>query len=406
MIEDMKKHNMRVPNWSMSILVWLCAIFAHIPAGLKAVVPRLGTVEYYVFSALFILTLFMWFATNRITTIKKGTPFLICYIIVVVISTLKSGGSVFKLFYETMRMTIFYFVVSIAIRNSKQVFWDSLYKVSLMLLLANAVVWILFPNGFSYARIPKSYFFDTTNETPNYVIPLIALMLIGLNIKKRKKIETVVAWIILIANALMLVLINSSTSKVGIVLFVVLVIFSRKLSMLTTPRTLFYSYVGLLAIFVFFDLARLFAFIIVDILGENLTLHTRTLAWEYAKEAFALHPIIGKGYLNANVKYSVLAEFTRGRFSHSHCEFFEFLLRSGIVGTFCFGSYLYKRLSRAASFYKESKSMQIVIITVFVFLIMSINETCFSVYFYLFLAIVEGSILLPDVTIRVNHRGG
>lgn len=380
-------------RWSI-FLIWIGIIFAQIPAMFKVSVPILDIIDDYLLMGVFGITFLTWLFITDFRIPFYSFP-LIGYMIVVLFATLLNNGSVLKALYEFMKMSIFYFSISIIDSTEIDRFWKHIKAISIILLLFNFVFWIFNPFGMIVGG-SVYYFYETPNETPNYIIPLIALLLLSLEREKSTIPNKVLIYALSIANTIMLLAIDCSTGKVGIVLFLVLYIFRKKVAKVTSTKVLLIAYATLLVLLVFLNLASIFSFLIVDVLGESLTLHTRTLAWEYAKQAFKLSPIIGKGYASSIYKYSPLCEFVNGRFSHSHCEFLEYLLRGGILGTSFFGMHISKDFIASNKLYKTSSKIQIIVFTIFTFLIMSVNETCFSIYFFMFLAILEHRDVLFD----------
>lgn len=375
----------------VSFLTVLCLLCTKIPAFISMNISFFSRYESYIIMVAFVALLFFGLI-QRSLSLEKNKLWFLSYIVILLLTTLYNNGNLMKMIYEIIKMMQFFLMFSVLIKIEKNACFKTLYYSSLLLLVLNFIYWVAFPNGLFF-RDNIYYFFDTTNETPNYVIPLIVIVLLFLYKERRHSgiRKFIIPGAIIISNIAMLLSIDCSTGKVAIVLLFAMIVFSKIIVKWITPKTLFVIYIAFLILIVFLRLQELFSFIIVDILGESLTLHTRTLAWDYAWQAFLQNPFFGKGYLTVDFKYSVICEFTNGRFSHSHCEFYEILLRSGAFGVLCLGGYYMSIIRKIEKSYRESRVIQLLVFSIFVFLIMSVNETCFTAYFFMLLALLENS---------------
>lgn len=90
----------------------------------------------------------------------------------------------------------------------------------------------------------------------------------------------------------------------------------------------------------FFRVQKIFSFIIVDILGKDLTLSTRTTIWDYSLQYFAKSPIWGVGYLFPGDLYKMIL------LSGTHNFIIGILFHMGVLGIIiwiiAFGTIIYK----------------------------------------------------------------
>lgn len=359
-----------------TILCIVSLFFLFFPTGLFLFFPSLS--NYYravQFLGLFFVLLYILVSVKEIS-INKGIVLSILILLVELLSTTISGGSIFKALYEGIRLVGVLWIVSNEIKRNAFGFYDRLKMCLYIIGIAN----VLFS---FYWYENNTSLFGLNGEFPNYAIPVIAI--VALDYNKKGTIEKFVFSLFVIVNAYcMLFLIDSSTAKVGVVVLSMLFIFDRFTNKVS-PTILLYVYLGLVLAIVVFRITNSFGFVIEDVLGESITLHKRTIAWDYAFELIGAAPILGYGFLGSEYQYSIVYKYTNGWFAHPHDEILRIFLIGGIISVIlvvCMMFYIVGRLRTCYSY----KSIRIITYALFTMLIMSIVETCFNSFFYILIA--------------------
>src|SRR5690606_27936405 len=94
----------------------------------------------------------------------------------------------------------------------------------------------------------------------------------------------------------------SATSIVGISLIIIYLLLVHKgwLKSLINYKTVALSILFLFFTVVYFNNLHVFAFVIEDVLGKDLTLSTRTVIWDEAKIMISQSPLFGYGTIEGN----------------------------------------------------------------------------------------------------------
>ena len=393
----MERNNIR-ENLLLYIHTFVFLLTIKIPYFVTYTIPALKPFVRYWVLILLIVT-FLIYVTNKGFKIPIDS-FLICgvvWFVIVLTSTILNSGSVIKCIYEFAKILSFFILV--ACYDSKNA--DMLLKIASVIftvyLLFNFIFFLIHPNGIRVYEGVKQfyfggqayYFFDSVSESPNYLLTCIATIIISRCFGEQNVILKWIQNIIILCTLVMLLFINSSTSRVASILLVLMIVFHEKLFIIASPKRLTLVFLAVLLLLVVFNIREWLSFIIVDILGEDLSMHGRAGIWEMARGAFLDKPILGYGYLSDLYHNSVIYKVSAGWYTHSHCEFLEYLLHGGLLGMIPITIFSYKIIDNLEYYYKSQRLAQLLTITIFIFLLMSVNETCFTVYFFMIVAIVK-----------------
>lgn len=227
------------------------------------------------------------------------------------------------------------------IRKNQYAVIKQLKNILNCMLIINLVLILAYPRGLAtgtdYLSTPY-HFWGTKNQvTPLLVFSSMVFFLYYEYEMKCRKL--IVEQVLVMVNTLLL---GSSTGMVcvlvNILLYLVLMRHKHKndsikgkiLSWVIT--TVAFITMGM----VFFNIQRLFSFLIVDILGKDVTLSGRTAIWGKALEAIERYPIGGHGY-----GYKADRDF------YAHNLYLELLVTSGIVGFLLYSIFMVKSIVQA-----------------------------------------------------------
>ena len=136
-----------------------------------------------------------------------------------------------------------------------------------------------------------------------------------------------------------------------------------------------------------------FRWLIVDALGKDLTLTTRTLIWDNAFIEILKSPIIGKGQMGGANIADILGYSAA---THCHNEILQVLLLGGVILLTVF-LWIQIVLLLEMQKYWDDKIMHVLCYMVLVFNIMGITEPTNSHTYFLMLALVSNYYLYKKV---------
>lgn len=195
-----------------------------------------------------------------------------------------------------------------------------------ILLLVNLLLVLIFPNGIAtgtdYLSTPY-HFFGTKNQATPLLI-FASILFFMYEEYSHNYIELVLEQLLVILNVF---LYGSGTGILCVFLNISLNVFQKcqkNASQIKRSkglkRLLIFSVLLTIGV-VFFNIQNFFSFLIVDVLGKDITLSGRTDIWRNAIIAIMKHPFLGYGY-----------GFKVDRSFYSHNLFLELLVTGGING--------------------------------------------------------------------------
>lgn len=212
-----------------------------------------------------------------------------------------------------------------------------------IILLANFVIMILYPNGihstYSSAASTNYYLIGAKNQ----MVPPIIIGMVFFVENSFHKYGKLSLWSFVkcLICACELILGGSGTGIIMIIAFVILEILQRKKQLISTKV----SFIALLMIFigiVFFQMQNSFAFFIEDILHKSLTLSNRTLVWDAAFLSIQQHPIMGIG-VSSNLAGNVLLNLNyTSKNTFAHNTYLDFAVMGGIIAITLFIIFLFQ----------------------------------------------------------------
>ena len=198
-------------------------------------------------------------------------------------------------------------------------------------ILLNLFTILTHPDGlYSTTLYKANWLFGYKNQMIRLILPIISIAIIR-SYKNHGRLNLYT--IILIAiSAVSLIMSQSATSLVGLTLFLlVLFIFHKKDRKLPKAINLFTILAVVVFLYVFIVIARnmsAFSFLIVGVLGRDLTFTSRTVIWDMALKNFSQRPLFGYGYMVASdyVKMFNGIEY----YAHPHNYFLYCAMTGGI----------------------------------------------------------------------------
>lgn len=232
-------------------------------------------------------------------------------------------------------------------KYNQKMYLDVLYSIIITLLSINLLLCIMYPNGITtgidYLSTPY-YFLGNKNQiTPLLILGLFLIY----NNDKYNSIQKLTRSLIIVFNALIM---GSSTSILCVFIFFAIIFYYRKRNntnskILKNGRKSIFIAIGIMIGIVFFKIQLIFSWLIIGILGKDLSFSGRLYIWEEAIEQFLSKPLTGYGY-GHTVQLGLYA----------HNILIELLVTTGIVGLACYCIFIVCTVSWKMK-YKESASI-------------------------------------------------
>lgn len=301
--------------------------------------------------------------------LNKMILYLILFRIINIFSTVLYNGDLLKVGYTSMTIVTLFLYANYYYSNKDfDEFINVLYKIFSIFLFVNLITYICYPQGIN-PLYEEVYFLGIRTRFTEYAISGALLAYINYRNKKIKKTSLFSAIIIAFLN---IVIPKISTGFIGIICFIIFVVvlnntvkdkFDIKFNVLQIP-----IYIFIIAI-VFFRIHTYFDFIIVDVLGKDLTLTGRTEIWDSAIETIKKSNIwIGNGYSN----HGNFAPYGINDYYQAHNQILQLLYECGIIGITLFLIFINSILKTINN---PTTQYDIVIVSViYAFLVMMISE--------------------------------
>jgi len=209
-----------------------------------------------------------------------------------------------------------------------------------LILLANLFVMLIWPDGwYSGGR----WLFGMENNMLSTILPGITFCLLFSLKYKTKYIQAI---IVSLAGVSEIFLGGSATSMISIVLFATIIIISLlwKKNIQNEKVWFFASIVVSYGIIKFF-IQHYFSYLIVTLLGKDMSLSFRDIVWENALQYIPQKLIFGYGVENSAYTISKITGM------HMHNMYLDILYKCGIIGALVF----YLMLKKSAFINKKNK---------------------------------------------------
>ena len=332
-------------------------------------------VKYNLYNNLFIVGGILSFIYIVVVYVKKNINlnkmivYLIFFRIVNIFSTLFYDGDLLKIGYTSMTIvTLFLYANYYYSKIEFDDFINILYKIFSILLFINLIIYMFYPQGIN-PQYPELSFLGIRTRFTEYAISGALLAYINYKNGKIKQLSFLSTIIISFLN---IALPKIGTGFIGIFCFILFFTLLNKcvknknnvkFNWLQIP-----IYVFIVAI-VFFRIHIYFDFIIVDILGKDLTLTGRTEIWDSAIEVIKNSNIwIGNGYVeNGN-----FVPYGMNSYYQAHNQILQLLYECGIVGIILFLVFLNSILKSTSN--PTTKYDIIIVSVIYALLVIMISE--------------------------------
>lgn len=322
----------------------------------------------------FIISSCLYIKNNKI---DKIIIFIFIFEILTILFTYINQNSITDVIYSSINIITPCMIADLYIKKDKNNFFSAISFIFKVLIYINFITILLFKDG----MYTKTTLFETTNynwflgvENLHilYVLPGILFSYINSYINNNGKIKLETK-IFIIISILSILLRKSATGILGISILIMYFIFQKFIDKIKIFNilTYFYSAIILHISIVIFRIQEIFNYLIVNILGKNLTLTNRTYIWDDTIYYIKNKLLIGYGVESNAIRYYKGIHF---RAFHAHNQFLEILYTGGI-SLFMIFIYIMHISFKELIKFKDEKLVKIISIVIFSFLIMMISES-------------------------------
>ena len=313
---------------------------------------------FYMFPAI-IGVVYLLLICVRFKKFSEGLKLVILYWVLFFLSTMYNNkNQIIDAFFIAAPCLSIAAITEYYWRSNKDQFVISLYKALFVLLIVDLMSILLYPDGLYFnSTYPNwKYWFlgYKTERIRSVVLPLITLCAIK-TIKENKCLTK--GFYIVAVLSLIDAFLSGATGGSISVLFAVLCIyiiyknqknrFRNFIVRLFDFKFMILLLIALNIVVVFIQRLDLFSYIIVDVLGKDLTLTGRTYIWEASIQKFLLSPIIGNGYISST-DYIAITHNTAGTSPHN--LILSIAVYTGILGIFLYSIMINRSLRGIKSF--------------------------------------------------------
>ena len=268
----------------------------------------------------------------------------------------------FKYFIQYSTISLY---SELLIKNNLSSFFKNISILLYVLILANFLTVLFFPNGFFEDEV-----FLLGYDNATIVLLLLGSMFIIFSSYYFYKKIKWWATIPFILTVLTYYIRWSVGAMIGcIILLIYFLVFYRKpkCTKWLNIRTFYWGAFILFVLIVVFGIQNHFAFIIEDIFHKSVTLTGRTSIWQKCFDQILQNPLLGIGMMNYEVRFDLIGIY------HAHCTFLNVILESGFIGLISY-FYLWHLIIKSLLINKENKLINLLSFSFLSYLVMTLVD--------------------------------
>lgn len=313
------------------------------------------------------------------------TLLLILYCLFGAFSTYMGNYSSLDLYIKTyIPILALVFYIDMGLNYNKFYVLDGINFTFLLFIIINFLTIILFPNGlYDDGLYSNNWFFQYDNTHIFMYIPALMVSYILKEIDEKKRM---IFFIELTIITLCTLYCNSATSLVGLSILWIFLLMKKHFikSKIFNSSNFFILYMLIFFIIVLFRMQNIFSWLIVDILGKDLTFTKRTILWDNILLWIKKNILIGYGLENSKI---FSAKMGYAAFTHAHNTIFDVLYKYGLLGLIPHLMLLFITAKKASlSKTKAGKFVQFSLLGLFVMMNFEAREEKIGYYVILIIA--------------------
>lgn len=294
-----------------------------------------------------------------------------------VLATIYCGGNYTSLFLAIFNALAICLVVEMGLKTDPDALLDGASFTLGLFVLINFATIILFPQGmYEFNTFTQNYFLGYRNNSIMLFFPAIIFSIVR-SLRKYNKL-TLSSFVITAVSFATVIIAFSATSVIGMTVFTLFLLLALINKMPNFLNIITYLAINIAYFFgvIILRLQEVFAFIIVDMLGRDLTFTGRTKIWDSALAAFAKSPVFGVGEIENQASRDLIGA------THAHNYYLDLLYKSGLPGFLIFFAIL---IICGVALYRNRKNGKIPFIVsgaICAFMIMLQSEAYYNIYYF------------------------
>lgn len=294
-----------------------------------------------------------------------------------VLATIYCGGNYTSLFLAIFNALAICLVVEMGLKTDPDALLDGASFTLGLFVLINFATIILFPQGmYEFNTFTQNYFLGYRNNSIMLFFPAIIFSIVR-SLRKYNKL-TLSSFVITAVSFATVILAFSATSVIGMTVFILFLLLALINKMPNFLNIITYLAINIAYFFgvIILRLQEAFAFIIVDMLGRDLTFTGRTKIWDSALAAFAKSPVFGVGEIENQASRDLIGA------THAHNYYLDLLYKSGLPGFLIFFAIL---IICGVALYRNRKNGKIPFVVsgaICAFMIMLQSEAYYNIYYF------------------------
>ena len=294
-----------------------------------------------------------------------------------VLATIYRGGDYTSLFLTILNALAICLVVEMGLKTDPDALLDGASFTLGLFVLINFVTIILFPQGmYEFNNYTQNYFLGYRNNSIMLFFPAIIFSIVR-SLRKYNKL-TLSSFVITAVSFANVILAFSATSVIGMTVFILFLLLALINKMPNFLNIITYLAINITYFFgvIILRLQEAFAFIIVDMLGRDLTFTGRTKIWDGALAAFAKSPVFGVGEIESQASRDLIGA------THAHNYYLDLLYKSGLPGFLIFFAIL---IICGMALYRNRNNGKIPFVVsgaICAFMIMLQSEAYYNIYYF------------------------
>ena len=310
---------------------------------------------------------------------SKIIALIMIYLAILFISSLLNGLPLNGMIYYVLNVLGLCLITDYGIRNDTKEYLNALSIILNALILLNVLTIIMHPDGMyiNATLYRQNWLLGYKNSHILFMIPCLIVNFIQ-SYKYKNKID-MKFYLIFVICFISIILAESSASIVGLIIILIYVLIPKFIDSKKIFNSISYFIVYLVSFFsiLFFKIQKLFSYLIVDVLKEDLTFTGRTYIWDDVLLKLSNKPFLGNG----NITY----RFTEYIYT-THNTILDILYKSGWIGLIVYLIILLYA-SKILYKYKTEKISNFLSIALLGYFVIMLVEA-YNINYYLFILVI------------------
>jgi len=340
---------------------------------------------YILWQIISFLGILICYFKRKETYISNIIIHIIIYLLILNFSTIINKASLIDCLYLSFKILTLSLVVEYGIKFHKKIFIKTTANYLKMLVIINFISILFNPSGMYIDNIGyhQNWLLGYKNIHILFIIPAIMFDFIysyyyenKLNIKN---------YIFLIISYISIILVDSSTSLIGLTIILIFVILNKIFIKLKILNIKTYFATTIIAFFslIIFRIQNYFQYFIVNILHRNINFTNRTYIWDYVISFIKNKPLLGYGVENSFVRYNKTLYYQS---FHAHNQILEIIYKSGFIGLISFIIIIIMSIRQLYE-NKDNIISKMLSIILFSYFVMMLTEV-YSYEYFIFILVV------------------